>query len=805
MKVSTSWLHQYIEVTTPEETLAEALTMAGLEVEGITDRFAFLDTVRVGRIVAAAPHPNADRLTCCTVDIGTDPLQVVCGAPNARIGMLTACALPGTVLPDGTELSAGNIRGERSEGMLCSEGELSLGPDYSGIMDLDDNMTVGMPLNRALSLRDPVFEIDLTPNRPDCLSILGIAREVAAIQGNTVVYPDEPMPAAEGNIAEQTSVTIDAPELCPRYAARLVRDVVIGPSPFWLQDRLLSIGLKPINNVVDITNFVMMETGQPLHAFDFDHLEEHRIVVRAANAKESFTTLDNKPRTLDAGMLLICDGKKPAALAGVMGGLNSEIEADTTSVLIEGAYFNPVSIRKTAKSLGLGTDASHRFERGVDPLGTVTAINRAAQLMCRLADGTLVDGVVDANPIPAETPVIELDVTATNRRLGTRLSADEMTDHLERIEFAVERADSNRLLVTPPSYRVDITRFEDLTEEVARLYGYNQIDTTYPAMPANRRLEESTGMLRARIRQQFVGFGFSECINYSFVAAASADHLRLADDDRRRQLLPILNPISEDQAVMRTSLIPGLLDTARRNDALQTPDVMLFEVGKVFYQSGTIDNQPEEEEMLAVLWSGRRRRASWQSAAEACDFYDIKGVAESLLAGLGIRNAVFSALADNSCRYTVPGASARIEAQGQVLGIVGEVHPDVRSAYGVKQRAFILEMDIRRLDAVRQTAVAYKPVTRFPAADRDITLIIESAVEAMGVVVAAEAMDEPLLERVDLFDVYTGDPIPAGKKSVSIRMTYRSADTTLEDENVNRMHQQISDRLIAQFKATLPA
>ncbi len=491
MKVSLSWLKDYIAINMDAEQLAEALTMVGLEVESISDRYAYLDSVVVGRIDQVKPHPNTDRLTICRVNTKDRDWSVVCGAPNVQEGMLAPLAKPGTIFPQGFQLEKSVIRGENSQGMLCSEAELGLGIDKSGIMPLDSSLNAGDGLAVALGLSDAVFELDLTPNRPDCLSVIGIAREIAAIQNTTLNYPDYSLDDRQDTISTLTSVVIESPDHCPRYAARLVDNVKVTSSPFWMQDRLLSVGLRPINHIVDITNFVLMETGQPLHAFDFDLLAQNRIVVRTARKDETFITLDKKERTLDPQMLMICDGKGPVAVGGVMGGLNSEIEDTTTRVLIESAYFSPVSIRKTSKTLGLGTDASHRFERGVDPEGTIRAVNRAAKLMVELGQGTLVEGLIDQYPNPQSVKSVSLSTRRTHRLLGINLAAGRIKELLESIEFKVDKISSqdgdDRLDVTAPTFRVDISRPEDLMEEVARLSGYNNIPTSFPEMPAEAR------------------------------------------------------------------------------------------------------------------------------------------------------------------------------------------------------------------------------------------------------------------------------------------------------------------------------
>ena len=808
MKFSISWLNDYTPIEMDPADLADALTMAGLEVESVTDRYAYLDSVFVGRIEEVNPHPNADKLKLCRVASGDRRLVVVCGAPNAEPGMLAPLALPGTVLADGNILEESVIRGEPSEGMLCSEAELGLGSDESGIMALEPSLAFGAKLSQALGKMDTVYELDLTPNRPDCLSIIGIAREIAAIQNTPLKYPDTTLVDKNDTLADLTSVQIEAPDHCPRYAARLIEDIKIEPSPFWLQDRLLSVGLRPISNIVDITNFVMMETGQPLHAFDFDRLAENRIVVRTANAGETFTTLDGKDRKLNLEMLMICDGQKPVAIGGVMGGLNTEIETDSTRVLIESAYFSPSSVRKTSKSLGLNTDASHRFERGIDPRGTITALNRAARLMIEITGGRLIDGVIDAHPGPQKSKRVVLSTKKTNRLLGTRLSRSDIGKLLSSIEFSVEvqpdDADNDALIVQVPSFRVDISRPEDLMEEVARRSGYNHIPTTYPLMPADARSPSRTIDLRNRIKSMMTGFGFTEAITYSFMARAACDHLRLGGDDPHRSLVEILNPLTEEQAVMRTSIIPGLLETVRHNISQQIKDLKLFEIGKIFIHTAA-DTLPDESEILVGLWTGSRRTPSWHSKGTACDFYDIKGTAEGLLRALRLEDINFTALSEDACTYTRPGHSAQIRAGQRPLGIVGELHPEALARFDLPQKVFIFELNVGQMTPLIPEAIESQPVPKFPAIFRDITIHIGKGIETQQLLDALEDSKPDLVEGLELLDVFEGDPIPAGKKSVSMRITYRSTRKTLEDEDVHDLHKSMADRLLKTFNATLPA
>ena len=596
-----------------------------------------------------------------------------------------------------------------------------------------------------------------------------------------------------------------APVLCPRYAASLVFDVTVGPSPFWLQDRLVSIGLKPINNIVDITNFVMMETGQPLHAFDFDRLAENRIVVRTAKENETFITLDGKERRLDPEMLMICDGKKPVAMAGVMGGLNSEIEDTTTNILLESAYFDPVCIRKTSKKTGLNTDASHRFERGVDPDGTITALNRATQLFAEIGGGKCVKGVIDEYPLPFSETTIDISTRRLNRHLGTRLDTAAIEKYLTSIEFDVKKIDDDKLQVTPPSCRVDIRRFEDISEEIARLFGYNNIETTFPLIPAEARHPDKKIDLRDRTKVLMTGLGFSEAINYSFISKQSCENLELPPDDPKRKMVDILNPISEDQAVMRTSLIPGLIETMKLNISVQNKNLKLFEIGHVFFHTGNKDNQPDEVEMLAGLWTGNRIDSTWSSKEINCDFYDIKGVLEELLRNLGIATTAFTRMPPEFCSYSKPGFTARILDKNEPIGLVGEIHPKVLQNYDLKQTGFIFELNFDRLIQSVPDTKSARPIPKFPATSRDITLIIDNSIETYKIIETVEMLQEKLVEQLYLFDVFSKDPIPKGKKSVSFRIIYRSSEETLEDNRVNHIHKTITDQLIKTFDATLPA
>ncbi|MCD6184961.1 MAG: phenylalanine--tRNA ligase subunit beta [Deltaproteobacteria bacterium] len=813
MKASLSWLKKYITIDMELSELADALTMAGLEVDNIYDRYEYLDKVVVGCITEIKPHPNADRLSLCTITTGDDQINLVCGADNIKTGMHVPLALPGAELPGGFVIKKSVIRGEASGGILCSATELGLGEDKKGIMNLPDNLKLGESLAIALKLSDPVLEIDLTPNRPDCLGIIGVAREIAAFQNKQVQYPSsKPIASAEldENISDLTSVKIENTDLCSRYGAKLFKNVKIGHSPLWLKDRLISTGIRPINNFVDITNYVMMETGQPLHAFDFDKLAEKRIVVRTAKKGENFITLDNKKRTLSKQMLMICDGEKPVAIAGVMGGLNSEVTDTTTSVLLESAYFDPSSIRKTSKKFSLNTDAAHRFERGVDPAGTIKALKRAVQLIEKTKCGTVINGIIDENPVPYKPLSINVKLEEINSLLGTNIKRNKIIELLQGIEFSVKNKTKdefdNLFIITPPSYRVDIKRPVDIIEEIARLYGYNRIPVTFPAIPAKTKKSSSYIVYKKQIKSLMTGLGFSECINYSFINNRSAARLNLEPDDARYNMVNLLNPLSKDHAVMRSSLIPGMLETMRRNITRNVYNLKLFEIGKIFIHKGE-DVLPREKEIIAGLLTGTREESNWHNQDNPVDFYDLKGAVEALFDALKINKTAsvkFTMLPDNQCYYTKPGYTAQIISGNKTAGIIGEVNHRVLNNFNLSAKAFIFEINLTELYKLIPETVFAEPVPKFPAVSRDITMIVDKNFESANILENESLLKENLLEKLELLAVFEGEPIPTDKKSISFRITYRSAQGTLEDNTINKIHKKLSDNLITEFNAALP-
>ncbi len=804
MKVSLNWLKDYVNVQMEVKDLAHLLTMAGLEVGGVHSEGEGLEHVLVAEIVSVRKHPNADRLTLVEAKTGRETLPIVCGATNIRAGQRVPLALVGARLPNGVVIKKSKIRGETSEGMLCSEIELALGQDANGIMILPPETPLGVNLGEALQVSDTVLDISVTPNRPDCLCVMGIAREIAALTRQKMRTPRLALADDRGDIEQRTSVTILDPDLCPRYVARMIEGVTIGPSPIWMKNRLEKVGVRSINNVVDVTNYVMMECGQPLHAFDFDVLEEGRIVVRRAKEGEMFVTLDGVERRLNSQVLMICDGVKPVGIAGVMGGLNSEIRENTRTVLLESAYFNPMGNRRTAMALGLDTEASYRFGRGIDHGGVLSAANRAAELIQALAGGKTIGGVIDAYPTPIPPRSILLSVPKTNQILGTEIAADVMQAHLEALELRVEREDSRLLRVIPPSFRGDLEREIDLVEEIARMDGYEKIPVTLPKGPPAVSFEEKSkeSIAEKRVVDVLLHHGYYEVINTSFTSPTSLEALALPAKDPRRRHLPIVNPLSEDLGVLRTSLVPGLIATARYNMAWKNSNLRIFELKRVFLlQEG--EKLPIERKVLTGLATGFDRDPEWSSSFRLVDFYDVKGCIEDLLESLQIQEARFDRAED--IPYLHPGKALRVFVGNEALGVLGEVHPRTMDQCEIPGKAYLFEMDFQEMVKRMQEKRQWVPLPKFPVVYRDLSLVIDDGVEVGRVIVAIRDLHHPLIDDVSLFDVYRGAPIPAGKKGVSYRIRYQSNERTLTDEEVNQHHEKVITRLREAFQAELRA
>jgi len=800
MKVSLNWLKDYVAIRMGLKELINLLTMAGLEVEEAISLGGGLEKVVVAEISSIRKHPNADRLSLVEVKTDQETFSIICGATNIREGQKVPLAVVGARLPNGIEIKRSKIRGVPSEGMLCSEIELALGQEASGIMILPPHAPLGVDLGEAMGLKDTLLDISITPNRPDCLCVIGVAREIAALTHQKVKYPTHSLSDRGEEIHQKTSVTVLDQDLCPRYVARMIEKVKIGPSPHWMSDRLEKVGIRSINNVVDVTNYVMMEYGQPLHAFDFELLEEGRIVVRRAKEGEGFVTLDGVKRTLDKEMLMICDGVKPVAIAGVMGGLNSEIKEDTQKVLLESAYFDPAGNRRTSKKLGLETEAAYRFGRRIDYGGCLSAANRAAHLIQELAGGRVLEGVVDAYPVMIKPSPIRLSVKKVHQVLGTEVSAKQVRNYLEDLELEVQGQDEDIILVTPASFRGDLEREIDLIEEVARLDGYEKIPITIPKGPPSSEERSKEFLVERRVIDTLIDHGYYEVITYSFTSPDSWDAIGLSLDDPRRQHLRILNPLTEDLSVMRTTLIPGLLETARHNLSRKNSNLKLFELKKVFIPRGG-ERLPREVKYLTGVAMGFDRDPHWAFSPRSVDFYDIKGCVEDLLEALKIRGLKFDRAED--IPYLHPGKASRVIFEDEVLGVLGELHPQVLERYEIHGKSYLFEMDFSKMIQWAGEEKRFQSLPKFPEVYRDISAVVDKTLESERVMEAIRAFRQPFVEEVSLFDIYEGPPIPEGKKGISYRIRYQANDRTLTDEEVNQYHEKILSRLKEVFSLEL--
>ncbi len=799
MIVTYNWLKDFVDFDLTPEQLADLLTMVGLEVEGMTSVGSDQDDVVVARVVDKASHPNADKLSLCQVDNGREIVSVVCGAQNFSAGDKVALAQIGAVLPGDFRIKKSKIRGCESLGMLCSEKELGLAEESAGIMILPPELDCGVPVFQALGLKDTIIEIGLTPNRADCLSVIGIAREIAAKLGKELSYPKIALVEGERSITDVATVRIDDPDLCPRYTARFISGCTIAPSPQWLVNRLAAVGVRSINNVVDVTNYVLQEFGHPLHAFDHSRLTDQTIIVRRASAGEVFTTLDGQRRVLTTNDLTIRDGCKAVALAGIMGGGNSEISPTTSEVLLESAYFLPTVIRKTAKTQGMRTESSHRFERGADIAILPKALDRAAALIAELSGGRVAAGTIDVYPDPVAPRVVTVRCATVGQVLGVSLSREQIRRIFESLEFTVVDVDAETLSVTVPLFRVDIEREIDLVEEVARLHGYGAIPGTMPQVDSFALKPSRHQLLERAVREVLVSQGLSEVITYSFINPASYGKVLLADDDSRRNSVTVLNPLSEDQSVMRTSLLPGLLEVAARNTSFRTLDLHICEVGRVYLPSG--EALPDEPLCVGGLLSGLRNPDSWCSGKEQIDFFDVKGILESIFDRLGIPGTAFERRDIEP--YYHPGKACSLYFGQERIGSCGELHPTVLENYALERSVLYFELNCELLTTLCPGTRTAVPPPRFPDVSRDIAMLIPDEI-ATGVIVACIAgTGIKEMEQVDVFDVYTGSSIPAGHRSVAVRVRYRASDRTLTDEDVSRYHQRVIDTLLKKINVTI--
>ena len=806
MNVTLNWLKTYIDFEFSPGELADRLTMLGIEVEAIKQLGTGLDGVVVGRVDAVGPHPNADKLVLCQVDVGeTESLQIVCGAPNVREGMFAPVATIGATLPIGLTIKSAKLRGEVSQGMLCSEKELGLSEDAAGLMELSTDVSLGALLTEALGLDDVMFELEVTPNRPDCLSLIGVAREVRAETGNPLKLPSVDLRESDTDIRELTSVTIDAPDLCPRYAARVIQGVKVGESPTWLQQRLESVGVGVINNIVDVTNFVLMEYGQPLHAFDYHKLADvkhglascalRRIVVRRASDGEQLTTLDEIERELTTDMLVIADAEKPVALAGIMGGYDSEITETTCDVLLESAYFNPSSVRATAKALGINTEASYRFERGADPGVVLAALDRAAQLIAELAGGTVCKDIVDV--YPGEKPLREIQIRPdrVNFVLGTEIAAAEMEQILSRLGFDVEASES-AYQVTIPTFRSDITREIDLIEEIARVYGYDNIPTTLPKGDIPVPAPDPKVEVRKRLKRFLLAAGMMEAVNYSFCDPNCFEKIRLVLDSPLRDAVPLRNPLSPEMSLLRTTLIPGLLENTQHNRNHQINTIGLFEIGSVFVRDG----DQKEPERIAGILAGQIGDGIYGNPYRSPDFFDIKGLVEGMLEVCGITEYT---LQKTDMPTFHPGRNAEVLLKETSVGTFGEVHPGVLENYDLPYKAYLFEFDLEVLVNAAVFAKRFEPISIYPKVERDLAIVVDKAVLSNMPIDLIYTAGGEWVESVRLFDVYEGEQVPEGKKSLAYAIVYHSANETLTDKAVNALHDKVVIRLNQELGAEL--
>ncbi|HQJ08321.1 MAG TPA: phenylalanine--tRNA ligase subunit beta, partial [Deltaproteobacteria bacterium] len=776
------WIKEYVRIGNDALDVSKALTMSGTEVEEIIHEMVPREVI-AAKIVEVRPHPDADKLKICMTDTGSEVLQVVCGAPNVRVGLVSAFAPVGTNLGPGMLVKKARIRGQESYGVLLSERELGLTDDHTGIMEIEKDLAPGDVLVDALDLEDWVFEINITPNRGDELSVIGIARELSAVFGADMTLPRFTLNETAVPVEDVLTVEILAPDACPRYAARAVEDVNIKKSPFVMRRRLFQAGVRAINNVVDITNYVMLEYGQPLHAFDYTLLAGRGIVVRKALQGETFTTLDSVERKLEADNLLICDKEKPVALAGVMGGENSEISETTTKIVIESAFFDPLSIRRTSKVLGLSTEASYRFERGIDPAIQAEAANRAAYLMQELADARILKGVIDVNYYDYASAPIRLRKGYLHRVLGIDEIGDaDVEGILTRLGFSLEGTEGG-WTVHRPAFRHDVTREIDLVEEFIRVYGMDKVEPELPTFKPFVSPDKAVNF--DELRTGLCAMGYTEVVNYSFI---SPRWTRFFGEN----VLELLNPISDEMKIMRNSLIPGLAMTVARNKNLQRRDISIFELGKCFYPRGK-GVLPDEQQKLGIAISGQSRDTNWSERPREADFYDIKGAIEALLPGMSVKPSEHV--------FYRPGYQADIFLGSSAVGHMGALHEDILSMLDITDEVYAAEVSV---DAVLgKKWQGMQEIPKFPMTWRDLSLLADAGIPYAEILKVIEGLHIADLRSVIPVDLYTGEKLPQGKKGITIRLTYQSGTRTLEDSIIKKWQDKIIQALHGELGITL--
>lgn len=802
MQFSMEWLKDYLDIDLPAEDLAEKLTLSGVEVEGVS---LFQDKVKgvvVGKILSLHPHDRAAGLMIVEVDAGLSRHIVVCGADNIKEGDLVPFALPGAVLPGNNQVEERNIHGVNSEGMLCSAGELGLEfvQAEEGILLLESKINPGRDIGEVLKFGDHIFELGLTPNRADCLGLLGIAYEVATLIGGEVKLPPV-VPLERGEpVKNFLSVEVADYNLCPRYTAHLIKDVSVSPSPLWLQRRLLAVGIRPVSNVVDISNYVMWETGQPLHVFDYDLISGRKIIVRCAESGEKAVTLDEVERVLDKDMLVIADQDRVIGLAGIMGAENTGISSSTTTVALEAAFFKASEIRKTAKKLNLSSDASQRFERGVNPAGVLKALNRAAYLIAQLAGGKICTEPVDrseASFLPSEVDLCHRHVS---RLLGLEIGATDIEDIFHRLGFQSRKKEGG-WVVTAPLRRGDIKEGVDIIEEIARIHGYEHIPASLPQGVLTGGGENFKQKLRALSVEVLVACGFQEVITFSFMNPHFFDRLGLPADDSRRKSILLKNPLSEEQRAMCTTIIPNLLNTVNYNLGQRIYNQCLFEVGSIFLAEDLpLQKLPQERMTLSLAVTGKITEDSWQGKAKALDFFFCKGALEALFRRLGVDDYRFEAA---SLPVYHPTKAAEIFINDEMVGTIGEIHPVVQEEFGLRQTVCAAELNLDLLIQKANIVPRYQQLSRYPVVLRDIAVVVARDIPYAAVHKCIVSAGGNLVESVQLFDLYEGKQIAEGYRSFAFAIRYRSREKTLTDVEVNTVHQRIEESLKDNFSAEL--
>ena len=814
MKVTLTWLKQYVDFNWSPEELTERLTMLGLEVEGVQKISGAFDGIVVAQVVTRDKHPNADKLSVCRVNDGTGERQIVCGAQNFKAGNKVPLILPGASLPpkpgekEPFTIRVGKIRGVESHGMMCSHEELLLDPEAighkkeEGLLILREDAKVGQSFGEYLgrSGSDVVYDLEVTPNRPDLNSVIGIAREIAAVTGNTLKIPEIKIQSAGVKVESLVGVRIEDAELCPRYTARVIKSVKVGPSPDWLRSTLEKVGIRSISNVVDVTNYVMLEIGQPLHAFDYHLIAKGAdgkptIVVRRAAAGEKFKTLDNQERTLTGEMLLIADEQKGIALAGVMGGANTEINNQTVDVLIESAYFAPVNIRRTSKLLGLRSESSYRFERGADVGICDWASQRAAQLILETAGGQLAEGVVDVYSKPVEPKQITLRFSKCKDLLGIGISHAEQIAFLTRMGLAIAKQEPGECTFTIPTWRVDLKRPVDLIEEVSRLFGVDKIPSTPPRGAHGANEFDAIYDQISEARRILTGLGLNEAQGQTLISNAEC---RIKNEE----VVALANPLSSDMDVLRPSLLPGLIHSLRHNVSRKNYDMALFEVGRVF---SSHNGTTKEERRVAIALTGQRALPFWSGGERDAKFdaYDLKGLAEEFLEQFGLRGVAFGKRAESTALFL---ESANVTLGGKLpLGELGQLLPTLGKKYDLRDAVFLAEFNLDLLLSKRNPAKSFKALPQFPSSRRDVAMLVPETTTHEIVLQTVKQAKAPNLESVELFDVFRGKGIPDGQKSLAYAFTYRAADKTLTDAEVNAAHEKVVNALKTQLHAELRA